>query len=99
MAGKEVQVPIGLHPRIDSSSREIPIMPIASESDLRRRAWIEANRKHIYERSGGRIGYIHAPDYNVTGFNEFEQQLSGQTDKDALIIDARWSTGGWTGAI
>jgi len=99
MAGKDVQVTIGPHPKNDSSSREITIKPISSENDQRRRAWIETNRKHIEERSGGRIGYIHAPDYNITGFNEFESQFSGQIDKDALIIDARWSTGGWTGAI
>ena len=99
LAGKQVQVTIGPHPQKDSSSREIPIKPLSSENDQRRRAWIEANRKHIAEESNGRIGYIHAPDYSTSGFNEFESQFSGQTDKNALIIDARWSSGGWVGAI
>ena len=99
LAGKPVPVTIGSHPTIDSSSREITITPLSNEFDLRRRAWVEENRKVVDRESGGRIGYLHIPDFGINGYNELEQQFTGQIDKEALILDARWSNGGWTGTI
>jgi tricorn protease len=99
MAGKAVQVTVGARPARNAGAREITITPLSNERDLRRRAWIEANRKHVADMSGGRIGYIHIPDFTSTGFNDVAQQFSGQIGRDALIIDARWSMGGWTSGI
>jgi len=93
LAGKEVQVTLGPNQRV------ITITPLATEFELRRRAWIERNRMHVADASGGRIGYIHIPDFNQNGFSDFVRQFYGQIDKDALIIDARWSSGGSIGAV
>mgnify|MGYP003575349139 FL=1 len=35
----------------------------------------------------------------MNGFNSFMAQLGGQLTKAALIIDPRWSPGGWTGGL
>ena len=99
MAGKSVTLTVGPHPAIDSAVRKIVVTPVASENDLRRRAWIESNRRRVADMSGGRIGYVHMPDFTTGGFNDFARQYHGQIARDALIVDARWSQGGWTGAI
>ena len=99
LGGKEVEVTVGPNPSIDASSRTLRVTPLRSENKLREHAWIERNRQHVDERSGGRIGYVHVPDFTTTGFAELARQFYGQIEKDALIIDARWSQGGSTGAI
>jgi tricorn protease len=98
-AGKEVRLTIGSHPRAVADSREITATPLATERELRRRSWVERNRQRAGAESGGRVGYVHIPDFAVSGMNDFARQYYGQVDKDALIIDARWSTGGWIGAM
>ena len=69
-------------------------MPLASEGDLRYRAWIERNRAHVAEKTGGRIGYVHVPDTGVNGQNELFRQFYGQIGLDGLIVDERWNGGG-----
>lgn len=76
------------------NERDLTIKPIGTESDLRYRAWIERNRSHVEEASGGRVGYIHVPDTGVNGQNNLFRQFYGQIGKDALIIDERWNGGG-----
>ena len=46
------------------------------------------------QRTGGRVGYIHLPDFASNGLNSFVTQYYGQIEKEALIIDFRWSVGG-----
>jgi tricorn protease len=99
MAGKGVTLTVGPHPALDAGAREIVVTPLANEYDLRRRAWIEGNRLHVLEAGGGRIGYVHIPDFTTAGFNDLARQYYGQIDKEALIVDARWSQGGWTGGV
>jgi tricorn protease len=99
MAGKPTRLTISPHSTLDAAARELTVTPLASESELRRRAWIEQNRRHVLEASGGRIGYVHIPGFTTTNFNDLARQYYGQIDREALIIDARWSQGGWTGAV
>lgn len=97
-AGKPTTLTVGPHPVRDPSARDIVVLPIADERELRRRAWIERNRRWVDQASDGRIGYVHIPDFNVSGMSDFVRQYYGQIDKDALVIDERWSNGGWVPA-
>jgi tricorn protease len=57
--------------------------------------WVDSNRKKVDEGSSGRIGYIHI--YNMLGgpLEEFARELFNENaDKEALIIDVRFNTGG-----
>ena len=74
--------------------RDVTIEPLGSEMDLRYRAWIESNRSHVEEASGGTVGYIYVPDTGVNGQNDLFRQFYGQIGKSALIIDERWNGGG-----
>src|SRR6185436_8741208 len=99
LAGKEVQITVGPSPSIDAQSRTLAVTPPANESELRRRAWIESNRRRVDAASGGRIGYVHIPAFTIAGFSDLVRQFYGQIAKEALIVDARWSQGGFTGAM
>ncbi len=74
--------------------REVHIKPIANESNLRYRAWIEKNRALVAEKTGGKVGYIYVPNTGINGQNDLIRQFYGQLDKQALIIDERWNGGG-----
>ncbi len=76
------------------STRYVFIEPLGSESQLRYRHWVEANRKYVHEQSDGKIGYIHVPNTGVQGQNELFRQFYGQIDTQALVIDERWNGGG-----
>jgi len=98
-AGQQVTLTVGPHPAIDAASRTITVTPLGSENELRYRAWVEENRQYVERVSGGRVGYLHVPDFGVNGFGELVRQFAGEIAKEALIIDARWSQGGWVGAM
>jgi tricorn protease-like protein/C-terminal processing protease CtpA/Prc len=74
--------------------RDVVVQCLSSEDDLRYRAWIEAKRKYVEEKSGGKVGYIYVPDTGQNGQNNLFRQFYGQAGKQALIIDERWNGGG-----
>jgi len=76
------------------NEREFTLEPLSSEVNLRYREWVEANRRYVEEKSGGKIGYIYVPNTGVQGQNELFRQFYGQIDKEALLIDERWNGGG-----
>ncbi|MFM9994691.1 MAG: PDZ domain-containing protein [Phycisphaerales bacterium] len=93
-AGRPTALTVGPNPVIDASAREIVVKPIDSEAGLRFRAWIEANRAYVDQKTGGKVGYIYVPNTGVDGQNELFRQFFGQRGRDALIIDERWNGGG-----
>lgn len=98
LAGKEVKVTVAADPA-GLGARDLTLTPIARENELRRRAWIEGNRQRVASASGGRVGYVHIPDFSRNGFGDLARQLYGQVDHDALVVDARWSLGGSVGLM
>lgn len=96
LAGKSVTIRVGSSL---ANARDVTVIPITSETELRAAAWTERNRAWVDQVSGGRIGYLRVSDFGMNGFNSFMAQLGGQLTKAALIIDPRWSPGGWTGGL
>ena len=68
--------------------------PIASETGIRYREWVEHNREVVEEASGGAVGYIHIPNMMEEGLIEFARAYYHQHQRSALIIDARYNSGG-----
>jgi tricorn protease len=77
-----------------SDARTVTVMPIIGENTLRSFAWIESNRRKVAEMSGGRLAYIYLPNTGTQGYQMFNRDFYGQLDKQGLIIDERFNSGG-----
>jgi tricorn protease len=75
-------------------ARSVVVTPIADESKLYYYDWVEGNIKKVSDATGGKVGYMHVPDMQVTGLNEFIKHYYPQITKKALIIDMRGNGGG-----
>jgi len=92
LAGKQVTLTVAKD--FGATPREVVVEPIASESSLRYRDWIEAKRARVERLSEGKIGYIYVPNTGVDGQTDLVRQYQGQIDKGGLIVDDRWNGGG-----
>ncbi|HEX6187365.1 MAG TPA: PDZ domain-containing protein [Pyrinomonadaceae bacterium] len=95
LGGTDTTLTISDKPVLDSTARQVVVKPAPAEISFRYQAWIEANRSYIAKKTGGRVGYMHLPAFDAIGLNSFVTQYYSQIDKEALIIDIRWSHGGW----
>ncbi|OHB64737.1 MAG: hypothetical protein A2Y76_11000 [Planctomycetes bacterium RBG_13_60_9] len=93
LAGEVVRLTVGRTPE-KKDANDVLIQPVSSESRLRNLAWIESNRKIVEKATQGRVGYVYVPDTSINGQNELVRQFTPQWDKDALIIDERFNSGG-----
>lgn len=93
-AGKTIS--LGFNAQPDSKGMtEYPIQFLSDDSELRRFNWIEHNRYLVDSISNGRAGYIYLPNTHWTGYKSFKRYFFSQTDKDILIVDARFNGGGF----
>jgi len=93
LAGEVVTLTISSKPDMNSP-RQVVVEPTSSEFRLRNLAWIESNRLKVQEATSNRVGYIYVPDTGRNGQNELVRQFTPQRDKEALIIDERFNSGG-----
>jgi tricorn protease len=91
--GKQVRLKINSEPK-DMGSREIVVVPIADEHPLYYYQTVQANIKKVSDATKGEVGYVHIPDMQVHGLNEFAKHYYPQLRKKALIIDVRGNGGG-----
>jgi len=80
-------------PAFDGSWKEV-VKPVASESGLRQRAWVEDNRRMVDRLSVGKLAYIWVPNTSGAGFISFNRYYFAQQDKKGAIIDERFNGGG-----
>jgi tricorn protease len=92
-AGKQTVIRVG--PNADGGgARDVSVVPVPTERQLRNLAWVDANRKKVEALSGGKVAYIYVPDTSAEGFSRFNRYFFPQTDKDAAVIDERFNGGG-----
>jgi len=92
-AGQQIKIKVG--PNVDGKdSREVTVVPVASEAALRNRAWEEDNRRKVDQLSGGKLAYVHVPDTNVGGYINFNRYYFAQVGKLGAVIDERYNHGG-----
>lgn len=92
-AGKQIKIKVG--PNADGKeAREVTVVPVDDEFDLRNRAWEEDNRRKVDELSGGKLAYVHVPDTANGGYINFNRFYMAQEDKQGAIIDERYNHGG-----
>ncbi len=90
-AGRNISVTLRAR---KGEERTVLVQALASEAALRYRAWVEANRKLVHERTGERVGYLHIPDMGPWGFSEFHRGYLSEFDRKGLIVDVRYNRGG-----
>ena len=92
-AGTLVELTLNSKPDF-TGSRNVIVKPIASEKELYYYNWVQENTRKVSEATNGRVGYIHIPDMQVAGLNQFAEHFYPQLQKEALIIDDRSNGGG-----
>jgi tricorn protease len=92
-ANKQVVIRVGPNPD-GSGSREVTVVPVASETALRNLNWVESNRRKVDQMSGGRLAYVYVPDTSGSGYNSFNRYFFSQTQKEGAVIDERFNSGG-----
>ncbi|MEQ1826721.1 MAG: PDZ domain-containing protein [Pirellula sp.] len=92
-SGKSVKIKIG--PNADGSqSRHVTVVPIADESALRNRDWVERNLKRVTDATKGRVAYVYVPNTTNLGHTYFKRYFFPQANRDAIIVDERFNGGG-----
>lgn len=92
-AGKPITLKINAAPN-QKGARTVLVTPVGDESRLYYHDWVQANIKKVSDATGGKVGYLHVPDMQATGLNEFVKHYYPQLGKKALIIDVRGNGGG-----
>ena len=91
--GRQTTLTVNSRPT-PQGARTVTVVPIASETGLRHRAWIEGNVHLVDSLSSGRVAYVHMPNTAGGGFTEFNRYYFSQLDRSATILDERFNTGG-----
>ncbi len=92
-AGKQTVIRVG--PNVDGSgARDVTVVPLASEANLRKLEWIAENRRMVEKLSDGKLGYVYLPDTAFGGFTNFNRYFFAQVNRDGMIVDERYNHGG-----
>ncbi len=92
-ANKQTVIKVSPNPD-GSKARNITVVPIASETALRRLNWIEDNRRKVSQLSNGQLAYVYLPNTGGAGYTNFNRYYFAQIDKKGAIIDERFNGGG-----
>jgi tricorn protease len=75
-------------------ARDVTVVPVPSEANLRHIDWIESNRRKVDQMSGGKLAYVYLPNTGAEGFAKFNRYYLAQTQKQGAVIDERFNAGG-----
>ncbi len=92
-SNKSVVIRVGPDPS-GANSREVTVVPIADEFNLRNRAWMDDNRRKVDQMSGGRLAYVYLPNTAGQGYTNFNRYYFAQIGKEGAVIDERFNGGG-----
>jgi len=92
-ANKSVMLRVGPDPG-GTGAREVTVVPVATEQNLRNLAWVEDNRRKVDQLSRGRLAYIYLPDTAAAGYTSFDRYFFPQAGKEGAVVDERFNGGG-----
>jgi tricorn protease len=93
LSKETVTLTVNSKPSMDGA-HDVLVQTLDDETRLRHLAWIESNRKRVDELSGGKIGYVYVPSTGLDGQTELVRQFTAQFNKEGLVIDERFNSGG-----
>ena len=77
-----------------SAPRVVIVKTLRSDRRAWYRDWVEGNRRRVHRATCGRAGYVHIPDMMRSGFAEFHRGFLAELERDGLIVDLRYNSGG-----
>ena len=92
-AGRQVSLRIGAHAD-GRDAREVVVVPVDNEANLRYLDWVEGNLRYVTEQSQGRLAYVHVPNTTEAGHSSFKRYFYPQSDRAGIILDERFNGGG-----
>jgi len=92
-AGRVTGLTVNARPILEGS-RKVLVRPMADESKARYYDWVASRREYVRKNGGPNLGYIHMPDMSNNGLIEFAKRYYANLDKDGMIYDDRFNTGG-----
>jgi tricorn protease len=93
LAGKEVVLTVSSKPTTEGA-RNVLVKTMASEARLRNFAGSKSKCETVDQATNGRVGHVCVPDTGINGQTELVCHLRGPFNKDGLIIDERFNSGG-----
>lgn len=97
-AGKQVTLRVNSKPS-DEGARDVVVAPIGDEAPLYYLQWVQRNIDYVSRKTGGKVGYLHIPDMDKEGLNEFTKRFFPQVHKQGLIVDVRGNGGGFVSPL
>lgn len=98
-AGETVVLHVSANPADPKATRRLELQPISRPAlaNLMYERWVDRNFQRVTELSKGKLGYIHIPSMDDAGLDRFVRALySDNFDKEALVLDVRFNSGGFT---
>jgi len=92
-ANKQTALVVNSTPAVDGA-RHVTVVPVATEQNLRTRAWVENNRRIVDSLSHGQLAYVYLPNTGAPGYTSFNRYYFAQQDKKGAVIDERYNGGG-----
>ena len=93
LAGRQTSLSVG--PSADGSgARQVLVVPVPSEREMRSQEWIDGNVRKTTALSGGQVAYVYLPNTAGAGFDSFNRYFFAQVDRKAVVIDERYNQGG-----
>ncbi len=92
LAGQEVT--LTLKADNPDGQRTVTVKTLRGEQSARYREWVETNRSYVYEKTKGRVGYVHIPNMGPWGYAEFHRYYLSEFQREGLIVDVRFNGGG-----
>lgn len=92
-ADKITELTVGPNPGMQGS-RVVKVVPVANESALRNRDWVEGNLKKVTDATKGKVAYVYVPNTAGAGHEYFKRYFYPQANRQAIIVDERFNGGG-----
>jgi len=97
-AGRTTSLTINSKPATEGA-RQILVKPLADERKARYYDWVASRREYVRKHGGPNLGYIHLPNMSNDGMIEFAKHYYTNLDKDGIIYDDRYNTGGYISSM
>ncbi|HZS57094.1 MAG TPA: PDZ domain-containing protein [Bryobacteraceae bacterium] len=92
-ANRQTVITVNNRPVMEGA-RQVTVVPVPNEQQLRTRAWVEDNRRKVEKLSGGKLAYVYLPNTGQPGYTSFNRYYFAQQEKLGAIIDERFNGGG-----